>query len=318
MSLNDIMFNELGLLSYSGALPERLKGFWDDRGGYHQGNDSKIAWLKAAGASGGSYNDLLWSYWNNPDPIPNISNTFSYWKIDDISSLYEDDAGTTPATVGGPVGRVEDQIGTNHLIQGTVSSRPTLRRDSLGYLYLDFDGGDWMYVSDSRANFKFLHDGTGGGAVIACHNPNGESGAIASTATSSANVGMRLWLNDDATYTERLTSNILRGVAGVPAVPVVRSGGGTVPTDTGLVVTYTFTAADNLDIDVDNALVRLDAASAAPSTANSTNSFEVGAEAAGTSNFFDGRIYSYSTYDSDMSDADKVAIYNYLKPRMGS
>lgn len=61
----------------------------------------------------------------------------------DLSTLWQDTAGTTPAAVGDPVGRVDDKSGNGHnAIQGTSGKRPILRQDGDGAYYLEFDGTD--------------------------------------------------------------------------------------------------------------------------------------------------------------------------------
>lgn len=62
----------------------------------------------------------------------------------DMSTLYQDSAGTTPVTaVGQPVGRILDKSGRgNHAYQITSTARPTYQLDGLGCPYLSFDGID--------------------------------------------------------------------------------------------------------------------------------------------------------------------------------
>lgn len=62
----------------------------------------------------------------------------------DLSTLYQDAAGTTPVTaVEQPVGRILDKSGRgNHATQATATSRPILQRDGNGKYYLFFDGVD--------------------------------------------------------------------------------------------------------------------------------------------------------------------------------
>ena len=67
-----------------------------------------------------------------------------------ISTLFQDSAGTTPVTaVGQPVGRVLDISGNgNHLAQTTSTARPTLKVDATsGAYYLSDDGDDALTVS---------------------------------------------------------------------------------------------------------------------------------------------------------------------------
>jgi D-alanyl-D-alanine carboxypeptidase len=61
----------------------------------------------------------------------------------DMSTLYQDAAGTTPVTAADqPVGRIEDKSGNgNHATQSTASRRPILRTDGTLW-WLEFDGTD--------------------------------------------------------------------------------------------------------------------------------------------------------------------------------
>lgn len=69
----------------------------------------------------------------------------------DLSSLWQDSAGTIPVTgPGQPVGKITDKSGRGlHFTQATAGSRPLLQQDAGGRYYLDFDGVDDGYVSAS-------------------------------------------------------------------------------------------------------------------------------------------------------------------------
>ena len=61
----------------------------------------------------------------------------------DLSTLYQDFAGTVAAAVGSPVARIDDKSGRgNHAGQSSVAAQPILRRDAGGRYYLEFDGVD--------------------------------------------------------------------------------------------------------------------------------------------------------------------------------
>lgn len=63
--------------------------------------------------------------------------------IQDLTTLFQDAAGTTPAAVGSPVGLVCDKSGLDHHIStATSSQKPILRQDAGGKYYLEFDGVD--------------------------------------------------------------------------------------------------------------------------------------------------------------------------------
>ena len=68
-----------------------------------------------------------------------------FYDPNDLSTLYQDAAGTIPVTaVGQPVGRMLDKSGRdNHAFQTTSASRPILRKNAVtGANYLEFDGAD--------------------------------------------------------------------------------------------------------------------------------------------------------------------------------
>jgi hypothetical protein len=61
----------------------------------------------------------------------------------DLSTVFTDTAGTTLATVGQAVARINDKSGNGfHATQATTARRPILRQDSEGLYYLEFDGVD--------------------------------------------------------------------------------------------------------------------------------------------------------------------------------
>lgn len=66
-----------------------------------------------------------------------------WWDPSDLSTLFQDAAGTTPvAGDGDPVGLMLDKSGAgNHASQSTNAARPTFRESS-GLRWLEFDGSD--------------------------------------------------------------------------------------------------------------------------------------------------------------------------------
>lgn len=76
---------------------------------------------------------------------------FAY-DINDLSTLFQDAAGTIPVTSAGqPVGLVKDKSGrNNHAYQTNAASRPLLQRNATtGAYYLAFDGTDDFLVTSS-------------------------------------------------------------------------------------------------------------------------------------------------------------------------
>jgi hypothetical protein len=69
----------------------------------------------------------------------------AWYDPSDLSTLWQDDGGTTPvASDGDPVGRVDDKSGNaNHIVQPSAGARP-LYKTSGGLHWLLFDGGDGL------------------------------------------------------------------------------------------------------------------------------------------------------------------------------
>ena len=70
----------------------------------------------------------------------------------DLSTLYQDAAGTIPVTAAGqPVGLMKDKSGNNnHAFQTTSATRPILRKNAVtGANYLEFDGSDDFLMTNN-------------------------------------------------------------------------------------------------------------------------------------------------------------------------
>lgn len=82
-------------------------------------------------------------------PIFAASERGVWFDPSDISTLFQDSAGTTPVTAAGqPVGLMMDKSGRgNHATQATSASRPTYQVDSAGRPYISFDGVDDSMVT---------------------------------------------------------------------------------------------------------------------------------------------------------------------------
>jgi len=87
----------------------------------------------------------------------------SWYDPSDLSTLFQDSAGTTPVTAAGqPVGLILDKSGNNnHAVQATAAKRPTYQT-SAGLHWLAFDG-----VDDAMATAAIDFTGTDKVSVFA-------------------------------------------------------------------------------------------------------------------------------------------------------
>lgn len=84
-----------------------------------------------------------------PSVLFNNGEAGGWYDPSDISTLFQDTAGTTPVTAAGQsVALVKDKSGRGaDLTQGTAASMPTYQVDASGKPYLNFDGSNDFYTS---------------------------------------------------------------------------------------------------------------------------------------------------------------------------
>jgi len=109
--------------------------------------------------------DLINQVFDGDEPDDNWAH-YQY----DTSSLFINSDGTDPATVGDPVGYVEDLSGNgNHATQSTTADKPVLREDSDGKRYLEFEfvsAGDLEINGSANEDGPFLPIDTVSGDVV--------------------------------------------------------------------------------------------------------------------------------------------------------
>jgi YD repeat-containing protein len=115
----------------------------------------------------------------------------AWYDPSDLSSMWQDSAGTTAAAVNSPVGRINDKSGNgHHLTQSTSGKRPYLRQSGSLY-YLDFDGVDdrlfsaAFSASFAQSNMTALGaktDATGPDYLVVDSTTDGSRNAIAISA----------------------------------------------------------------------------------------------------------------------------------------
>ena len=122
--------------------------------------DSYYAYLRSQGYMG-SIPDMEWksliagTLYFSPLTLFSAGEQGAWYDPSDLSTLFQDSAGTTPVTaVGQPVGKMNDKSGRgNHAIQATSASRPILQQDGSGRYYLACDGIDDGLASVSAIDF---------------------------------------------------------------------------------------------------------------------------------------------------------------------
>lgn len=129
----------------------------------------------------------------------------------DLSTIWQDDAGTVAGAVDQPVGKLEDKSGNaRHLTQATAAKRPMLRLSGSTY-YLEFDAVDDMLsasfaftqpytriglIQQRTHTGKYLMDGAvSNSAALFQDSPSPEIGLFAGAAVSpvTADLALTTW-----------------------------------------------------------------------------------------------------------------------------
>lgn len=130
-----------------------------------------------------------------------------WYEISDLSTVWEDSAGTIPASVDGVVGRITDKSGRGrHATQATTANKPTLRSGG-GLYWLEWDGFD-----DGMATASYAFAGAGPHSAAAGFRP----------ATVAA--GSRFLIDADNSVGSRVSQVLLVSAATPTTVPFNTSG----------------------------------------------------------------------------------------------
>lgn len=135
----------------------------------------------------------------------------AYYDPSDLSTLFQDTAGTTLVTaVGQSVALIKDKSGNgNHASQATAANQPTLQKDASGFYYLSFDGTNDQFDAFPAPIAAPMWQETGGYIVAACEFDSlggtvqglmGNTGS--SQSTSNAPGFGAMWMNVSPTFNQ--------------------------------------------------------------------------------------------------------------------
>lgn len=112
------------------------------------------------------------------------------------NAIWEDSARTTPASVDGPVGSIQDELLRYYAEQATSGARPILRMDGAGKYWLESDGTKWLSFSvPAPLDGTFLaaacrpDGGTTFGDIVGCFNNNDTNGGMCLTWDNNSGSG---------------------------------------------------------------------------------------------------------------------------------
>jgi hypothetical protein len=213
---------------------------------------------------------------------------------DDLSNVFQDSAGTLPATVGSPIGRITDLTGLgNNATQSTAGNRPVLAQ----------------YNGHPSASFN----GTTNSMQFAV-NPIGPNLSQPYTIIVAGVVGalgsLRRVVGDGAIAFGFDASNRPISThfgAGNTAA------GDSIPPGTPFVAEVVWGGA-NLQIRI-NGVVRVDSSISAPTAVGARN-FQIGQSGVATS-FFNGQLTAVTAFDRVLSDSERTTIGKAFARELG-
>jgi hypothetical protein len=238
-----------------------------------------------------------------------------YWlDPSDFSTMFQDDAGTTPVTaVGQSVGRWLDKSGRgNHFIQSNVANRPILQVDSTGRPFLLFDGSDDSLQSAANINPGAV-DKVQVFAGVRKLSDVASGVVVEASASFSTNTGAFVLAAPGADGAASYNFNV-RG-SSIPTPGAVA---------TGIAAPVTSVVTGTADIDAPIRAIRVNGANAASTSVGlgATNFLTythfIGRRA-GTSLPFNGRIYQLITRYGPNLSADQIAVAEaFVNQRTGA
>lgn len=238
----------------------------------------------------------------NPDEVIENLAPLAWWDSSDSGTLFADTGGTSPASLGGVIGRWADKTGNNNNVtQSTPQNRPTFSVDGVS-----FDGTDFL----REASADILDLGTNDITVFCVVNPGGNSETtVFSKAALNAGVAdgrYLLYFAFGATlclYQNNSTDYQAFNFDGIPTVPTLvtyrlnRSAGIFRLYKNGVQAGNNDIPAESVNHDVTYPFL-------IGAARNSTDTGQI--------NFFNGTMQEIIYFDSNLSDTDRQAVDNYL------
>lgn len=224
----------------------------------------------------------------------------AWYDPSDLSTLYQDSAGTTTVTADGdPVGRMEDKSGNgNHATQSTSAARPVYRTDGTLH-WLEFDG-----VDDSLS-FSNPLTGSSAHSVLSASSV----GIIASSRTLGFGFGDASTSGARRSFTPEIAFRVQGGAetydqglsAGVPAVVSNLCQASGVVLDN-----RAFLNSIELGVLTDSTTVL-----------NTVGVAVIGQDFSGSATFTPLNLYGGIVVDQQITEANRIASESYLAQKSG-
>jgi hypothetical protein len=231
--------------------------------------------------------------------LPSQSDLTVWFDPSDLSTLFQDAAGTTPVTADGdPVGRIEDKSGNgNHATQSSASLKPTYKTSG-GLHWIEFDGTEYM---DLVTTF----DGAVGSDNTAVCGNRIDDTTTRAIFGSTGNEGLEMLFQ----------TGLIRPYIGTVSGDIGGNGSTNISTTDFVFTTEWDRSAGSLKGWQDRNL-EVNLTGTAADKQNGANSWFGCTFSAGVANF-DGRVYGLAIYDVKLSDADRATAESFMAEKSG-
>lgn len=220
------------------------------------------------------------------------------WYEPGPSTAFQDTAGTTPAGLGDPVGRLNDLSGYgNHATQATAASRPTLQQTAGGLWYLSFDG-----VDDSLTT------------PVASQGAVGSDNYAAAGMRTNAATGYVLGGTGDKGFELLMTASAIR-VALVGASGTIAQTGVTNIVSSDIVYSADWGRSEQRIKGWVNSSLEVNQTGTSGDKAYATT-HALGGKGA-TAPWFSGRLYGFCLIDRQLSTDEQASTEAYMAKRAG-
>jgi hypothetical protein len=220
--------------------------------------------------------------------------------------MWQDSAGTTPAAIDSPVGKINDKSGNgNHATQATAAARPMLREAS-GLKYLDFDGID-DHLASTAAGLRI----TGNLTLLAAIRKD-----------SLSRFDMLMTCQTNAASVNQYEFRAANGAASpvqltfIAADTTVESDSSTNILATAANKVISLRRSSGVEIEIGVNTTTETAAHTKVPTSDSNSEFRLGSRK-GTALFFDGRMYPAIVVARRISDSEIANARQYAAGKAG-
>lgn len=221
-----------------------------------------------------------------------------WYDISDISTLYQDSAGTTPVTADGdPVGLVQDKSGNGLDATASGSARPTYKTDGT-YHWLLFNG------SSSVLDIPNTYDGAVDSDNTSCFGVQ-----------TNASTGYLLASTSDDGFEMLFSISRIRNGVGLTSGNYFTNGTTNV-VNSDIVYTTDWTRSTYGVRGWQNQNLEVNATAADADKSNGANAW-IGAGVNGSAVYMTGRVYQASVFDVKLSDDDRGSLESYIAEKSG-